>query len=502
MSLSLVEECLPPPYLLTEHQPSEDHYALLELATRCLQKFSPHVALEPLAAKPWSGQWLHQPDALLLDIQGIAPLFGGEVEMLTAIHETFAAWQLMIHVGLAGSIGAAWALAHYRAKPGEILLLPDESGSEASPGTISKELGALPPEALRLPAEIIESLHRLGIHTIAELHKLPREGLLKRFDRVLLERLDQALGVRGETIEFIQEQPVPVASADLDCPTRDRDILERGVTSLLCDVVQRMGEQQQGILRLECRLTIEDRKEPFVMELGLFAPTAHAEHLGRLLASSLERRALPGPVVRIAIQATLLGTLRERQLGLLADMDRMHVAGGPLARFIDQLASRLGRTRILGVRLIADHQPEAAYELYPLAGQAHTSNVKAKKRRKPQKFVAEPPVALDEPIDQQQLLWWGPCAQEPLRRPLELYASPQSIELEWNPTESRLVRFRWHGNWFSVQRSWGPERIETGWWRGSSVRRNYYRVETTDGSWWWIFGCLNSSRWFLHGRFV
>ena len=33
----------------------------------------------------------------------------------------------------------------------------------------------------------------------------------------------------------------------------------------------------------------------------------------------------------------------------------------------------------------------------------------------------------------------------------------------------------------------GPERIETLWWRGPSVRRDYYRIATESGSQLWIF---------------
>jgi protein ImuB len=48
---------------------------------------------------------------------------------------------------------------------------------------------------------------------------------------------------------------------------------------------------------------------------------------------------------------------------------------------------------------------------------------------------------------------------------------------------------------------WGPERIETAWWRGRSVRRDYYRVETAEGSRYWLFRRLTDGQWFLHGEF-
>ena len=46
---------------------------------------------------------------------------------------------------------------------------------------------------------------------------------------------------------------------------------------------------------------------------------------------------------------------------------------------------------------------------------------------------------------------------------------------------------------------WGPERIETGWWRGASVRRDYYRVQTEESLRFWLFRNLADDRWYLHG---
>ena len=54
---------------------------------------------------------------------------------------------------------------------------------------------------------------------------------------------------------------------------------------------------------------------------------------------------------------------------------------------------------------------------------------------------------------------------------------------------------------YRVIRFWGPERIETGWWRGRSVRRDYYRLEIESGHWLWVFHQLADNTWFLHGTF-
>ena len=52
-----------------------------------------------------------------------------------------------------------------------------------------------------------------------------------------------------------------------------------------------------------------------------------------------------------------------------------------------------------------------------------------------------------------------------------------------------------------MARHWGPERIETGWWRRACMRRDYYRVETTAGLRFWLFRDLDDGGWFLHGSF-
>jgi len=45
------------------------------------------------------------------------------------------------------------------------------------------------------------------------------------------------------------------------------------------------------------------------------------------------------------------------------------------------------------------------------------------------------------------------------------------------------------------------ERIESGWWDGEDIRRDYYRVEGPHGSRWWVYRDLRDAGWYLHGLF-
>jgi protein ImuB len=63
------------------------------------------------------------------------------------------------------------------------------------------------------------------------------------------------------------------------------------------------------------------------------------------------------------------------------------------------------------------------------------------------------------------------------------------------------IHFSWNGGEHVVARSWGPERIVTGWWRSRPIARDYYRVEAQSGQRFWLFRCLDQRDWFLHGVF-
>ena len=63
------------------------------------------------------------------------------------------------------------------------------------------------------------------------------------------------------------------------------------------------------------------------------------------------------------------------------------------------------------------------------------------------------------------------------------------------------ISFEYCGTTYRIAHCWGPERIETGWWKGSTIRRDYFRVEDQHGRRFWIFRDLRNGDWFLHGVF-
>ena len=45
----------------------------------------------------------------------------------------------------------------------------------------------------------------------------------------------------------------------------------------------------------------------------------------------------------------------------------------------------------------------------------------------------------------------------------------------------------------------GPERIESGWWDGADVARDYYLAREANGAQLWVFQDLRGGGWHVHG---
>jgi protein ImuB len=162
---------------------------------------------------------------------------------------------------------------------------------------------------------------------------------------------------------------------------------------------------------------------------------------------------------------------------------------------IDNLSGRLGNERVLGVMSGDDPLPENACQLYPLAG-AQRSPASSRRPSARRHVSASPGSSCSHASHL-------PAATSPLRRPLTLLPEPLALQVESHEASSIPSRFRLPSQSRSIRilRHWGPERIESGWWRGPSVRRDYYRLETESGQWLWVFRILGENRWMLHGWF-
>jgi hypothetical protein len=214
--------------------------------------------------------------------------------------------------------------------------------------------------------------------------------------------------------------------------------------------------------------------------------------------------------------------LAERQRQLFDEAPRLD--GQELAQLVNRLASRLGADQVVRPRLVRrGAQPEEAACFESLVGGAETvarPQPNGERRRRPaarkpahdaRRTGMSAPRDSGHPLANYSLTVTGQAARHaeaisPLQRPLVLLPQPQSIlavSLDGRPETDihTPTMFVIDGQRLSVTRRWGPERIETSWWRGPVIRRDYWRIETRDGRWLWVFRNLREGTWHLHGEF-
>jgi len=482
------------PAVVYRHDPLADSEALANLANVFQQQISPLVGIEPEAA--FCGLSLPQPQTLLLDVTGLGDWFGDEQALLTEAVRVLGTQRLRARLALTDTSAAAWALARFqpsgfsRQDGSETLLVP--------PGDTRLAVGNLPPRAMRLASETAHQLDRLGLRRIADVMELPRDGLAARLGSDLLRRIDELMGKVPQTLTMHHAAVEESAVCALEYPTSAREILEHRLRGLVEQVATSLAARRRGALRLACRLEMVQHP-PETVEVGLFAPTSDAKHLSRLMVGAMERRHLPGMVQKITLAVTLGGPLLQYQPTMFGDDSISQVAmRRSLAQMVETLAGRLGRESVVGIETSRNPLPESAFKPKPLAGESRstlslgkTSTPRSSSRKSPRQSTLPPSL--------------GPLASDPLRRPLRLFVIPEPIDVIEVGTETVPKRIRVANRIHRILQHWGPERIETGWWDGPQIRRDYYRIEIECGAWWWIFRQLSSktpATWKLHGQFT
>lgn len=469
---------LPLDWHIEPHDPSADLQSLRELAWLC-ERFSPLVGLEED----------EQPQCLLLDATHLGPRQVPETLWLGELLGEFSQQGFCPRAGLADTVGLAWAIAHFASQQ-------EFFPTTIPPGFSIRKFKDFPLAALRLEPDVLDLLNQLGVTTIENFLKLPREGLATRFGPQTLLRLDQATGKEPEVFNAYRPMPPWREHRLLEHSTSDRDILEYALQQLLVSLGNSLKAKDLGVMDLSCRFD-GPTKPATVVRVALFRPTVDAEHLFKLLHLQLENLTFPEPIENISVEAMRTARLEEHQAqfwhtqGSLANTPR-------LRGMIERMSSRLGPQRVSRVRLRHDAQPEYAFTREPLtgtSGQAHATPVRTKRRGSQKHSAAGEEALLQEGRQVAKAVW------RVLERPQVLFSPPKEIDVTAIAPEGPPARFRWQGQWRRVMKHWGPERIDVGWHRGASVRRDYYRVETENGDRAWLFQDRVRGGWKLHGFF-
>lgn len=188
------------------------------------------------------------------------------------------------------------------------------------------------------------------------------------------------------------------------------------------------------------------------MTLGLAAPNRDPHHLLNLLRERLSRIPPGRPVEEIALRVTDISPLQPHTLTLDGGGD---APAEDWPQLVERLRARLGDEGVQGLQCRADHRPEKAWR------------------------AAAPGEA-------------GPAPAYPCR-PLWLLPRPVALSVRDGAP--------WLDAHLSIES--GPERLESGWWDGGDIARDYYIARDAAHSRYWIFRERRGDRgWFLHGVFA
>jgi len=406
---------------------------------------------------PWTA--VDGADGLILDTTGSDHLWGGEAAMLRDMEARFSGLGLTAGLACAPTRGAAWALArHGGVRP------------VCGPGDLDRLLAPLPARSLRLDADTILLLKRLGLKTVGDLMAMPRLSLARRFSRAPLPqnpllRLDQMTGRLAEPVTPPEDPPRFCVSQRLPEPVEDPVPLLPGLCAALCDRLERAGLGARSL----CLTLYRTDGQTIEIRLATARASRDAAHLARLFDGRLDGIDPGFGIDLVTLAAPLTGSLAPRQ----ARLDTTQETDADLARMIDRLTARLGPGAVRAPTFRDSHIPERREAWHP--GATDTAPLPARGDR-----------------------------------PLRLFDTPEEVRVLYAVPDGPPAQFVWRRVTHRVIRFAGPERIAPEWWADRlGIRlRDYYRVEDHLGGRFWVYrdGVLGDARggeprWFVHGVF-
>ena len=304
----------------------------------------------------WSGRWSPlvevDGDGLRLDVTGVAHLFGGEEGLVEDVERRFAALGLTARVAIAPTAAAAWALARYN-----MPLSPQGHPLPMSGEGLETQLAPLPVSALRLDAETVRTLERLGLKTIGALMDVPRLALARRFRGAedVVDALDRALGRKREPLTAAPAEPPPRVLVRLEEPAMHPEAPGQALDRLIPELVRQLQERHLGARRVSLSGFRVDGSVA-VASVATTIPSREPKHLARLLADKAEALDPEFGFDAFALTAEWTEALDAAQESLVEE------ASGEreVARLVDRLTVKLGPSRVRRPQAVESHLPEKA----------------------------------------------------------------------------------------------------------------------------------------------
>jgi protein ImuB len=447
-------------------------HAAAVLQRLCLyaQRFTSFVSIEP-------------PNALLLEIRGSLRLFGSLERLQAGIDACWRRLALPAHsVTAPSTLAALWIARCGRLRSGAPLSGVPLCIEDA--GTLPGHLAKLPIACTAWDIKRLQTLRAMGVTRLGELLRLPRAGLARRLGAAAVLDLDIALGRQFAPRRAFVPRERFRARCDFETEIENVAYLEKALEPLIERCARFLRERQAGVQTL--RLKLRHRAGPAAsVHLGLASITGERHRLMDVLAQTLGRLELRAPVHGVELISGSLQPLSADSLDAFAGVGgaRAGVGAGVAAgrgrdsvpQLVERLRARLGEDAVYGIAAIPEHRPEAAWR------RVHELSLTCTARGGEKRIDA--------------------VAGDGMPRPVWLLDAPLPL-----PLSLPLPDLQHHQSGLILEE--GPERIESGWWDGKGVARDYYVARQvrgaplSHGAKLWVFQERRSRRWYVHGMFA
>ncbi|SEN02102.1 protein ImuB [Pseudomonas sp. ok272] len=304
-------------------------------------------------------------------------------------------------------------------------------------------LGRMSVERIGLASTAASALSRMGLRTLSQVQALPRQTLARRFEAQVLKHIDTLLGERPLALAFYLPPDRFDVRIELNFDVQSHQALLFPLRRLTGDLSTFLVGRDCGVQRFDLHLEHAGLADS-VIKVGLLSAERDPLMLFELARGRLEQVQVEAPVRGFRLVAQDLPSFVAQRRELFDERPQQSL---PWEQLRERLRARLGDEAVQGLGFQGDHRPECAWQ-------------------------ASAPSQVAAVLGDVQRPGW-------------LLTEPLPV----NEGAARILM--------------GPERIESGWWDGADVRRDYYLIETRAGAKGWAYrGVGDSGPLWLQGWFA
>ncbi len=459
---------LAPGLVLLEPDPARETRAFEALALALLA-YTPKVSFA-------------QSHTLLLEVGSGLRLFGGVRALLAKVASTVADCGHIARIACAPTAWGAWTLAQARATRAS------RRWRVLKETTLARVLDTLPVTLAPFAAQHDHALTQIGCASLGDLRRLPRDGIARRFGDGVLTWLAQARGEAPDPRVSFSAPPSFRAELELQARVESAEALLFAARRLVMQLAGWLAAQHAALTAFELRLEHElaSRHAPRTSSLTLAwaAPSRDAAHLLWLLREKLNQTELAAPVIGLALVASGVSEYAAPNDTLFPMPE---TSDASIAQLFERIGARLGEQNVLQLFVEDDHRPEHA-----MAARAYRTSRSSARRASSRKPRSQPQTQSKDAAASMQSVLDLPDMPLPSQpRPAWLLEKPLKLAVrDDRPIYRRPLK--------TLTRT---ERIETGWWDGEGVGRDYYVAADDQGRMFWLYRERIGGQWYLQGLF-